>query len=384
MAASLEDEPPITITAWTKSYVRRGPVAGFNSCEITFMHNAPGEATFTVDADHERVPDLVADGARAVLYYEPANAYFSGTVEEITGEGAAEVATRTFRVRDDWAAIFQDLIGWPKPASAITTQTDAYYKLSGPAETVVKQVAGLNAIRAGVVMGGASTLGRGSNISVSLRFHPLVDRLFPAVDQAGIGVRVVQKTTATRDLEVYVPVTRGTVLTEESGIVESGSYQITPPTVTRVVVGVGDEGPNRGLYEFKDTAAEAQYGLKREVFVDARDIEKADPNAATLAQERANEALAEGAAKSGLQVVLTETESFRFGSAFNIGDTVSIQLTGAPVLSDRVREVHVSWSATGGLLVTPIVGGWQDSVDDKVMKIVAAAAKSARNFRSSL
>src|SRR5690606_25121317 len=110
VAVSLEEQPPIKITAWTKGYVRRGPVVGFTQVDITFVHNGPGEAVVTVDADHLRVPDLTAEGARVVVEYPDAGEMISGTVEEVTGEGAAEVATRTFRVRDDWAAIFHDII----------------------------------------------------------------------------------------------------------------------------------------------------------------------------------------------------------------------------------------------------------------------------------
>src|SRR5690606_8417891 len=411
VSMSLESPPELTITAWDKDYTRRGPVVGFNSASVTFVDNGPGEAVFEVDADHLRVPDLTAPGARVVVHYAPADAWLSGTVEEVTGEGLGDVAVRTFRVRDDWAEIFQSVTGWIIPGNGIRNQGDdetAYYRLSGPAETVVETAGSANAGRVGVELrvraaGGwrgrgdrarvgwelpaPRTHGRGSNIEVSLRMHPLADRLYPAVDQAGIGVRVVQKNTPTRTLEVYEPVTRGTVLTEASEVVVQGSYQIQPPTVTRVVVGCGGEAAARDFFLFVDSAAEAQWGVVRESFVDARDLGRdeypSDAELEAAAQPRAEEALLEGAAKTGLSVELAETEYFRFGSAFDVGDRISVQLNGAPVLTDRVREVTVSWTPDEGLLVVPIIGDWQDSTDDQVYKIVSAAARGVRNLRSA-
>ena len=390
MSMSLESPPELTITAWDKDYERRGPVVGFNSASVTFVDNGPGEAVFEVDADHLRVPDLTAPGARAVVHYAPADAWLSGTVEEVTGEGLGDVAVRTFRVRDDWAEIFQSVTGWIIPGNGIRNQGDdetSYYRLSGPAETVVKTAVSANADRLGLELTVPATQGRGSNIEVSLRMHPLADRLYPAVDQAGIGVRVVQKNTPTRTLEVYEPVTRGTVLTEASEVVVQGSYQIQPPTVTRVVVGCGGEAAARDFFLFVDSAAEAQWGVVRESFVDARDLGRdeypSDAELEAAAQPRAEEALLEGAAKTGLSVELAETEYFRFGSAFDVGDRISVQLNGAPVLTDRVREVTVSWTPDEGLLVVPIIGDWQDSTDDQVYKIVSAAARGVRNLRSA-
>src|SRR5690606_27362745 len=148
----------------------------------------------------------------------------------------------------------------------------SYYRLSGPAETVVKTAVSANADRLGLELTVPATQGRGSNIEVSLRMHPLADRLYPAVDQAGVGVRVVEKNTPTRTLEVSEPVTGGTVLPEASEVVVQGAYQIQPPPVTRVVAGCGGAADARDFFVFVDSAAESQWGVGRESFVDARDL----------------------------------------------------------------------------------------------------------------
>src|SRR5690606_11954936 len=266
-----------------------------------------GEALFELDADHPRVADLAAPGARAVLCYTPADLWFSGTVEEVTGAGAAPVATRTFRVRDDWLDVFQDLVGWPNPDGDVDEQGDegAYYRVSGKAETVVKDIVAQNATRCGLHLTTPASSGLGQDVTVQVRMHQLWDRLQPAVEQAGLGFRVVQKASPDRVLAVYEPATVAAVLTEDSGIVEEGSYKLSPPTVTRVVVGAGGEGVARNFFQKIDSAAESLWGVKREVFIDARDLnpDELDPeDLEAEALERADEALFEGAAKSGLQV----------------------------------------------------------------------------------
>src|SRR5690606_14765949 len=136
---------------------------------------------------------------------------------------------------------------------------------------------------------------------------------------SGLRVRVVQL-GAVRTLQVLQPETRTRVLTESSEVIASGSYQVQPPTVTRVVVGAGGEAEARDFRLFVDTARESDWGLRREVFQDARDIqntaEDPNPNFEAEIQARADEVLLEGAAKYGLSVELAETEEYRFGSAF--------------------------------------------------------------------
>jgi hypothetical protein len=271
------DHIPLTITVYTKGYVRKGVVAAPTSVSVSINHNAPGTAEFTVDADHARISDLTAYGARAVVAYRYAPSsdpvvLISGPVGDTTGEGPADSAVRKFVITDDWAEIFNGIIGWPNPTGTVSQQGDdsAYFTRTGPAETVVKQIVAPNATRQGLPLTVPATEGRGAKITVSVRMHPLADKIFPAADQAGIGVRVLQLGTE-RTLTVYTPKSRARVLTEESGIVVGGSWQIKPPTVTRVTIGAGGEGKLRAFYEYVDAARESTYGIRRSAFIDARD-----------------------------------------------------------------------------------------------------------------
>ena len=375
---------PISIEAWTKDYVRRGVVARPESVSGMIAHNGPGAFEFTVPSDHPRVPDLSADGARAVILYRPEpgadpETLISGQLTDVSGKGASLAAIRTYRLKDDWT-VLNEILGLPNPTGTMTQQgaDTAYFTRTGPAEDVVTQIVAPNATRQGVNLTVPASLGRGASCEVSVRMHPLSDRLFPTIDQAGIGVRIVQR-GSDRVLEVYEPTTRSRVLTETSGVVTDGDWTLTMPTVTRVIVGAGGEGTARVFREYVDAALETRFGVSRAVFVDARDVDPADPNLTTILQARADEALAEGAPKTSVSATLTETRAFRYGRSYRLGDRISLRLAGSPVLSDLVREVSFSYTADGGLEIVPKVGAWSESATDDLYRKVATLARAARD-----
>lgn len=380
-------------TAWSKGYTRLGPIVGVQSITMVLRHNLPGEASIVVDADSVSVDDLAIAGARATLDYwwddqsSVTPIRLSGPVEETTGQGVQASSVRTFHLVDDFADVMNRLVGWPNPTGTINEQgaDTAYYTSSGAAETVVRDIVSVNATRAGIPLHVAATAGKGSSIKASIRMHPLYDRLFPAVEQAGIGVRVVQR-GAQRELETYTPATYPLTIKEDSGIIVDGSFSITRPAVTRVVLGAGGEGTLRKFFTQVDTAAEAAWGIS-EASIDARDLDPSSPTVNTDAAQRMTEALTEGAAQTSLSVELTDTDVMRFGDTYQVGDKISVQLAGSPVLTDHVREVQITYTASsdssGGVTVRPLVGAWSDesTLQDKT---IAAIAKGVRDLQRSM
>lgn len=381
----MEGQLPFTLTAYDKDYAHKGPVPAPRKISAMVRRNAPGQVNFELDSDHARVDALTAPGARCTLDYRPhpdlpLMRLLSGTVDEVKGSGSSNATVRTFTILDDWT-VLNEIIGWPNPTGTAAQQGDdeAYYTVRGPAEDVLCNIVSVNAARQGVRLTVPASSGRGAAITTSVRFHPLSDRLFPAVDLAGIGVRVVQEGT-TRVLRVYTPTIYPRTLTEGSGVVQSGTYATSPPTLTRVTIGAGGQGTARLVREYVDTAREALWGIRKSAFIDARDIAIDNPNLEAILSQRATEALAAGAPKASLKVELIEAGKFRFGVSFALGDEVSIQLGGgAPVLTDIVREVDLEWSVDTGLVVTPRVGDWQDSQTDDLYKLVAKAMRSSRD-----
>lgn len=377
---------PFEVTVFDKGYVRKGPLGAPLGLSGEVVANAAGSLEFTVPADHPRVPDLAASGARVVVNYRPLpdaapQFLISGRVQQVAGGGPVHAPWRRFVVVDDFTVLTDEVQCWPNPTGTISQQgdEDAYFTRTGPAETVLKQILAPNVTRDGHVLTLPATAGLGATITASVRFHTPYERLWPAVEQAGVLVRVRQS-GAGRTLDVTVPSTYTRVLTQESGVVASGEYSVTAPTVTRVTVLAGGEGTARVVRRKIDTALETAHGVRLNLTRDARDVAGDDPALETILAARMDESLLEGAPKASLKCELVESDAFRFGVTFGLGDRVSIRLAGAPVITDSVRSVAFDWSPGDGVRVTPRVGEWADLSDAPLVKQVTALTRAVSNI----
>lgn len=351
----------------------------------TPRHCEQPTAALTLSASNDMVGRLSAPGTRVVIYYRD-EYLMGGPVRLRSSEGAGPGTTRTFQIRDDFR-ILTDLLGWQVPGAAITAQSAAEFDVrTGPAETVLKGFLTANLARISSALPCpvtiATDLGRGDTITVQARMQRLSDRLFPLVDQAGIGVTVKQTLTGLV-VDCYEPTDWPLQLDEGSGTVVSNEWTLTPPAVTRVVVGFDGDGTARVFRQYVNTAAETQYGVVIEDFVDARDIKSTDPDFATLASARGAEALAAGAATAGLAVKLAETDTFRYGGdGVHVGDRVSIELTPGTVVTDVLRSATLTWSRDAGKTVTPVIGQHDNDPTDSLVRAVADLSRSLRNTQA--
>jgi hypothetical protein len=369
-------DQPFTVAVFDKAFARKGFVGDPVALSATVRHNALSTATITVSSDHRRLPDLSADGARVVLTYDGQH-LLSGPVRRLRGQGPASSGTVEVDVEDDWR-LLQRVLGWPVPGAALTAQTSAYDKRTGAAETVLKAFVTANAVtRLGLPVTVAADQARGGNVDVSMRFHPLADRLYPAVDQARIGV-TVRQSGAGLLLDCYTPALHPRTLSEQSGVVQSWSWSRTGPGSTRVIAGDQGEATARSFTSTVDAAREAAWGDRIEVFVDARDTD-----VATEVTARRAEALAEGAPRAGLSLELAETSTFRYGKAVRVGDRVRVEVGPGVVVEDVLREAVLSWTAQDGLLVTPAVGERTDDPSHVLARAVARLARGVRDLHSS-
>lgn len=374
---------PFQLVCYSGDYVRRGVVSRPLSIQGAVRVGKPGELSFTVPVDERRLPSLLEEGARVRLDYRydesiARETIFSGAVQDRSGTAQLRGGTRTFTVYDDWADIFNDTLGIPNPTGSQTQQGDegAYYTLTGAAETVLKGHVQAAVTRVGKPLTIPATAGRGASVVVGMRMHPLADRLFPTISTDTLIVRVLQIGDV-RTLVVTEPTIYTRELTQQSGIVVSGDPQISPPTITRAIIGAGGEQTAR-LFRFKVNAGwEATYKRRIERFLDARDVAVDDPDLETILTQRWTDAQAEGGPRGSVSAVLAETRRWRWGRTFKLGDKVTIRLAGSDPLADYVREVQFGWDLSGRSVV-PIVGDWAESQNDKVM---AAISKSMRAQR---
>jgi hypothetical protein len=380
---------PIEISVFDKALAYRGQVAKPKNVVATSRDFAltltPGTAVFEVDADEEIVDDLAAKGARVVVDYFPdptdldsRRVHVSGRVWEVTGDhGAAPV--RTFAVTDD-AVIPSRIIGRPVPGGSLATgQGTGAYEVTGPAETVVKTLVTANLATVSQPLVVAPDLGRGDTITASVRMQLLTDRL-PGLPFSMLCL-TVRQVGAQLVLDARTPTVHTVPISEEDGLV-TGSWTLTAPEFTRVIVAGGEVGGVTKFREVINAAAEAEHGdCGWGPTVEARDTTDD-----AVMDAKGWEALNAANAKSGLSVQLAETEDWRFGEVFDLGDVVPIQMSGAPVITDRVREVEIRWDTRsgdeGGLTVTPRIGEHSNSADRRMAAAISSLARIVRSDRA--
>lgn len=378
--------PTPQITVWSKAYARTGFIGAPSSLKLNLRHNAVSDAEFVVSTASPYLDAVQAPGARITVDYLGSQV-FSGPISGSTRRGPAGAGNQlevTFTAVGDWR-LWNRLLGWPQPGSAVGSQGTAYDTRTGPAETVAKGFAAANVARLSSAIGPvmvATDLGRGDVITVQSRMHVLTDRLFPAVDTAGIGLSVQQAVAADGTssglvVDAYEPATYPRTITDRSGVLVSWEQTSTVATATRAIIGGQGEGTAREFRRVIDTALEAATGDVVEVFVDARDT-----SVAAEQDARGYAALAENAPMTGLKVELAETPTFRYGDSLRVGDSVTLSLAnGAVTLTDVVREATLTWDENG-LNVVPLIGDRTVDARSLLGKALGQLQKAIRDMKA--
>lgn len=371
---------PFEIEIRDKTFARPGWVGNPLALTVTPRHNQQPTGSITVSASDRAAVLLQAPGARVRIRYRGEH-ILGGPCRLLSSEGVGSKRTRTFQVADDFRLLSRMLL-WQVPGAPITGQSAAeYHTVTGPAETVVKTLVGAGAARLGLPVTIAPDLGRGSTITASARMSTPADLLLPLVDQAGIGVSVVQDGSGFV-VDCYEPVDWPHVLSEAKGSLTEQSWSRQPPEVTRVVVGADGDGVARTYRHYVDSTRESEWGDVIETFVDARDIKSTDPDFEALMAARGAAALAAGAMKTGLALKLGETRVFRYGGqGVHVGDRLTIDLSGGVTVTEVLREATLSW-APDGLDVTPVIGEIRDDPTATLGRAISALARQQRTQTS--
>lgn len=259
------------IAVYDKNRVFQCQIGNPESLEVTVRHNLVSTLKMTVPLGHERLPALMADGARLKVSFKGEH-LISGPIvnDELDTDGVS--GSYTVTVEDDFR-ILREILGWPVPGAAISAQgTAEFRKYTGNAEGIVKVAVTENGVtRMGVPgLTVAPNLARGSSVpgGLSYRFVPLADLFFPAVEDAGLGVTVKQ-VGSNLVLDVYEPQTFPRTLSVKGRTLQSVTMTRTRPTASRAVVGGDGEKKERYFRTVTNTARETQYGMRAETFADA-------------------------------------------------------------------------------------------------------------------
>lgn len=365
------------IAVYDKNRVYQCQIGNPERLEVTPRHNLVSTLKMTVPLGHERLPELMADGARLKVSFKGEH-LISGPIvsDELDTDGVG--GSYTVSVEDD-SRVLREILGWPVPAAAITAQGTAEYRTyTGDAETIVKTAVTENGVTRLAVPGltVATNLNRGAVIAggVPFRFHPLADKLFPAVEDAGLGVTVKQ-VDSSLVLDVYEPQTFPRTLSVKGRTLQRVTATRTRPIASRAIVGGQGEGTARTFRQLTDTTRETVYGMRAETFADAR-----DDNTAAVLDARGTEALSEAGPKNGVSLTLAGTGIFQYGpGGFHVGDRVPVRVADGVVVTEVIRECTLKWVSPTYASVEPVAGELTNQPERTTAKRIAALAKGQRN-----
>lgn len=245
----------------------------------------------------------------------------------------------------------RDMVTIPDPTTAVTSQNDsAYYKRSGLAETVVKDM-----IRSHVGQGARPEnkrlmivdpdSGLGKQVAINSRFQNLLEEVKSLASAGGIRVqaRMVQVGTGH---EIRLGVVEGrdlrkaVRLSQTNGALDGYTLEESAPTLTRVLVGGQGEGTARTLILREGNPND--WGINALQFEDRRDTD----DVADLRQA-GDEALEGGQESASITIGVNEIPHLRFGERFDLGDTVKVELNTGVEINDVVQSADITWSETG-------------------------------------
>ncbi|WP_446686017.1 siphovirus ReqiPepy6 Gp37-like family protein [Nonomuraea roseola] len=364
-------------------YGRVGVVEQYTSLDVISRFNAVGAWSLTVPADSNEAVILRAGGGIIVWIDGVPRPVMSGPVTSITHTWSAEQPGKGQVV---YTGVSDETLLWsritlPVPGATVENQTADRYTFTGTAAAALRQLVDVNAgpsARADRVIDGldvpAYSFGR--SLTIGTRFDVLGVALQDIAASAGIGWKLRQGTSDRLVFEPYTPRVHddgGVVFSPEAGTLAAYTYRLTAPTASRLVLAAQGEGRNRWLKQYDDTSSTPTEWFRTplERFVDRRDVpvargangspvnpddpaQPADPAALAQLDQAAAEALAESQALGELSVTPIDSEHFRYGVHYEVGDVVSVDVRG-DIITDVLREVRLS-DGGDGPRVSPVIG----------------------------
>jgi hypothetical protein len=369
---------------------RIGIIDTWISMDVVVRYCQPGTWQILVAAGTPQ-SDLLQKGGGVAIYQDGVDLpIITGQIESFqhywTSDQHSSLGSLYFGGKCDNKLAYNKL-AFPDPTKAATQQwqaDDSGRKVSGSAGHLVwselNQAMGSGALanrqQAGVVIGSDVNLGK--QVSDNLQWDVIGTKMESWIDTTTTGYRFLYDPNAKAiNLQLFTPrdLSKNIRFSKELGNLREFTWNLTAPTVTRVIVACQGAGKNRYLYQQIDTDSEAEWGLQIEQFLDRRDLPiKADPTTgaavkadlsvtdedfATAKQavlDAATEALTNGAKNGNFQLYPVDTPQIKFGRDYFVGDVVTISIDGVDY-TDIVREVSITVDQGGQVeTVAPSIG----------------------------
>ncbi|RPK56238.1 hypothetical protein EES43_24660 [Streptomyces sp. ADI96-02] len=370
---------------------RIGQIDDYTSLTVIPRYNAIGSFVLEISADSGKA-NLLAEGNGLIIRTADGTLVDSGPIRTVdwsrskddSGAGKLTVGG----VSD--TELLARYTCWPAPGSAIGSQADTVYKISGAVtETAMRTLVNVNAgpgalaSRRNPLLTLAANGLHGPTVTRQLnQFEGLLAVLTELANTAGLGFRVVQVGSGLQ-FQVYEPTDRsGTArFAFRRGNLTDASYTTTPPTCTRALVVAGGQSTPRAC-KTVDRADPLFPGLVIEQFVDLTSVDTASVDLVAQMDQAAEEALTSGAGQGSLSISPIDIPQLRYGRDYQVGDTVSAMVRES-WMTDVVREVTLTCTAGDGTTVKAAVGSSDgDGTVARIYKYLAQVKKDVGRLKT--
>ena len=348
------------------------PVQRWTELTAEQRFNAIGSGEFIAPGYADLTAGLNLPDSRVVVQVD-GQVWTSGPVEKpggqawtpADGDGLIKVNFATHEV------LLAERIVYPNPALAITAQNTVHYVATATnAEVLMRALVNLNAgpgalvarRQPNLVLGGLNSIG--TNVDFTGRGEPLTEALRTvAAAGGGLGFRVRQQGTQLL-FEVYLTVNRSGYVRFSRSLGNLRELDTDPetPTCTAAIVGDDGEGTDRVIVERVDTVAITAGHRRAEKWINQGSGTASELNAA------GDLALAEGAARVGLNVTVVDGPQSRYGLNYWLGDTVAVEVLPGLAINEQVTAVKLTATPDGGEVVSPTIGGGSPTTQSAVLQ----------------
>lgn len=278
----------------------------------------------------------------------------------------------------------------PSPNRALTSQTArAYYRESGPAETVIK-----DAVRTHVGQDARAenrnpiivdlSEGRGKNVTINSRFQNLLEELQDVAKNSGVVFfSYLDHETSEIRFGVREPndYTRSIRLREDNGSLGNISYSLEAPTASRVLVAGQGEGTDRMLRLVESD--QTDWEVKTLLFQDRRDTEEADELI-----EAGEDTLADHVAKQSVTIDTETLAGLKYGRDFRVGDLITVQLNSEDRnaktnISDTLQRVELNWDKDGTTYKVSVGPVMEEPDGDKARELIKQLRAELRRTQNN-
>lgn len=380
------------------------PISGWKSLVLVERYGPPDSWILTGPAD---ALSVFGPGMGCIVDRD-GQQITSGQVTGLNRKAVTErtrvIDTMSVRFSGDLAALGGRVVR-PSPAKVLTpgvigTFPAAYDVRTGKVEDLiigyVKDHIGANALadRRLSRLRLPVSQGRGGTTQVSARFDNLGVLVQALAEAGGLRVRIVHTEDAQGpwlDLvidsirDISVDVRFGTADSTAAGLITDWEYDISAPTTTRPMLGLGGDLQAREMLELRDTDAEAMWSLKTETFVDQRDIAPDSADKLVEATREAQAALDAGVGPVKVSFTPKLGPDLVYRRDVKVGDIVGYDLPGLDPAEDKIREATttVSSDSSNATETTEVVVGTPDAPTPRSQQQAAKALRAVNVIQRS-